>query len=137
MTNDRIESMSTHLYRTLFLICCLSSIGFSQHDIHPGPVVPTQKQISYQAMEFVGFIHFNMNTFTGKEWGYGDEDPKLFNPEGLDVEQWVRAAKSAGMIAVAILRGYYRKSDFQNADLVIDSFSQLTYETLEKMVKKN
>jgi alpha-L-fucosidase len=64
---------------------------------HPNNVLPSRKQVEYQRMELIGFLHFNMNTFTGKEWGYGDEDPKLFNPKQLDVEQWVRVAKEAGM----------------------------------------
>ena len=48
-------------------------------------------------MEMIGFIHFTMNTFTDKEWGYGDENPVLFNPSELDAEQWVQIAKAAGM----------------------------------------
>ncbi|HYQ87380.1 MAG TPA: alpha-L-fucosidase [Bacteroidota bacterium] len=64
---------------------------------HPNNVLPSKKQVEYQRMELIGFFHFNMNTFTGKEWGYGDEDPKLFNPKQLDIEQWVRVAKEAGM----------------------------------------
>jgi len=48
-------------------------------------------------MEVIGFIHFSINTFTDKEWGYGDESPALFNPSGLDAEQWARTAKEACM----------------------------------------
>ncbi len=61
------------------------------------PVLPSQEQIAYQQMEMVGFIHFTVNTFTGKEWGYGDEDPAIFNPTELDPEQWARVAKAGGM----------------------------------------
>lgn len=43
-----------------------------------------------------------MNTFTGREWGTGKEDPAIFDPAALDCDQWVRAAKSAGMRAMVL-----------------------------------
>lgn len=66
-------------------------------DIVPNDVIPIKNQLQYQQMEMIGFIHFSINTFTGKEWGYGDDAPKLFNPTQLNVEQWVAAAKAGGL----------------------------------------
>ena len=43
------------------------------------------------------FIHYSMNTYTDQEWGYGNEDPLLFDPEDLDCRQWARVCKQAGM----------------------------------------
>ena len=60
-------------------------------------VVPTERQVALQQMEFYSFVHFTVNTFTGKEWGDGTEDPAVFNPTRLDARQWVKAVKSAGM----------------------------------------
>lgn len=48
-------------------------------------------------MESIGFLHFTVNTFTDKEWGYGDESPEIFNPTAFDAEQIVRAARDADM----------------------------------------
>lgn len=59
--------------------------------------LPDSVQLAYQKMETIGFIHFTVNTFTDKEWGYGDEKPELFNPKKLDAEQWVRIAKAGGL----------------------------------------
>jgi alpha-L-fucosidase len=53
-------------------------------------------------MEYYAFIHFNMNTFTGKEWGDGREDPQLFAPSALDCRQWARLCKEAGMKGIIL-----------------------------------
>lgn len=37
-----------------------------------------------------------MNTFAGKEWGDGTEDPAVFNPTALDCRQWMNALKRGG-----------------------------------------
>ena len=66
-------------------------------DISSNLVVPSPNQVVYQNKEQVGFIHFTVNTFTDKEWGYGDENPDIFNPVELDAEQWVLAAKAGGL----------------------------------------
>ncbi len=79
---------------TLTFLLLLLLMGCSQS---PKPVCPSPQQLAYQEMEMVGFIHFTMNTFTDKEWGFGDEDPAWFNPTELDAEQWVLTAKAGGL----------------------------------------
>ncbi|HSF56331.1 MAG TPA: alpha-L-fucosidase, partial [Algoriphagus sp.] len=70
----------------------------------PEPVlpVPNERQIAWQELEFYGFVHFNMNTFSDREWGFGDEKPEQFNPTELDARQWARVAKEAGMKGLII-----------------------------------
>jgi alpha-L-fucosidase len=60
-------------------------------------VIPSSRQLAWQEMEFTGFLHFTVNTFTDRELGTGKEDPALFNPVDLDARQWVRVCKDAGI----------------------------------------
>ncbi|WP_369250921.1 alpha-L-fucosidase [Streptomyces sp. R41] len=59
-------------------------------------VRPTARQIAWQRLERTAFLHFGVNTFTGLEWGTGDEDPDVFQPVGLDTDQWARALRDGG-----------------------------------------
>ena len=78
---------------TLMLLCHFS---VSAKVEHCGPV-PNENQLRWQAMEMYAFIHYSLNTYTDQEWGFGNEDPKLFNPSDLDCRQWARVCKQAGM----------------------------------------
>lgn len=64
--------------------------------------IPEQKQVEWQQMETYAFIHFGLNTFNNQEWGYGDSDPKTFNPKKLDCEQWAQTLVKAGMKGVIL-----------------------------------
>lgn len=65
-------------------------------------LVPSSQQLAWQQMELTAFMHFGINTFTGREWGDGSEDPTLFNPSELDADQWVRTLKEAGFKMVLL-----------------------------------
>ena len=66
-----------------------------------GPL-PTERQLAWHEMEYYMFVHFTVNTFTDKEWGYGDEKETVFNPSGLDCRQWAKVAEDAGMKGIII-----------------------------------
>jgi len=63
----------------------------------PYGVLPTARQIRHHARQFYGFLHFTINTFTGKEWGFGDESPQLFNPTDFDADAIATVARDCGM----------------------------------------
>lgn len=60
-------------------------------------VTPSPQQLAWQELELIAFIHYTVNAFTDREWGDGTEDPAIFNPSQLDVRQWVKTCKDAGM----------------------------------------
>lgn len=65
-------------------------------------VSPTERQLRWQELEFIAFFHFGVNTFTGRQWGEGSEDPALFNPTTLDVNQWLNTCRDAGIKQVIL-----------------------------------
>jgi len=60
-------------------------------------VRPSHRQYAWQQLELYGFVHFGMNTMTGREWGTGEEDPGLFDPPDLDADEWAAPLAAAGM----------------------------------------
>lgn len=90
--------------------CCLFSVPAAYAAAKPAPLparhasapkpygaTPTEQQTQWQRLEFYAFTHFGLNTYTGREWGYGDESPELFNPTKFDANAIVKTFKDAGM----------------------------------------
>lgn len=100
--------MNMKRFSILIIIVGLSGcliFSCTTHSVSPPlPVfpVPTEKQLAWQELEMYAFVHFTTNTFTNKEWGFGNESPDVFNPSQLDVNQWVKTIKEAGMKALIL-----------------------------------
>ena len=97
--------------KTLLVGLTIPLVGFAQEfqlvsqepsnpDNAPAPChpVPHDRQVLWNETEFYAFFHYGMNTFTGKEWGNGDEKESIYAPKGMpNPEQWVTSVKAAGM----------------------------------------
>ena len=87
----------------LSVMICFASLAAAayagSHVPPPAPygVTPSKRQVEHAELETYAFLHFSPNTFTNREWGLGDEDPNVFNPDHFDADQIVMALKAGGM----------------------------------------
>jgi alpha-L-fucosidase len=68
----------------------------------PYGTLPSARHLKWHELEVYAFLHFTTNTFTDKEWGYGDESPDIFNPTAFDADAMVRTLKAGGMKGVIL-----------------------------------
>ena len=73
------------------------AVSAATKSLTPYGAVPSERQLRWHQMERCAFLHFSMNTFTDKEWGYGDEDPALFNPTAFDADAIIGGLKAGSM----------------------------------------
>ena len=78
--------------------------SFSQSQVP----IPTPAQLNWQNAEMAAVFHYDLHVFDGKVYNQAYNritpipDYNIFNPEKLDIDQWVKSAKDAGA-KIAIL----------------------------------
>ncbi len=81
-------------------LLCSMLAGLAETVEVPGAgtvTVPTHQVLRTLDMEIISIVHYGLNTYADKEWGFGDTSPEIFNPPKLDVNQWMEASKAAGI----------------------------------------
>lgn len=93
------NTMKKYLIPFVLLFSCNRTEVTPPEPVYP---IPSESQLEWHDLEYYAFVHFNMNTFSDMEWGMGDESPEQFNPTELDIRQWAKVVKDAGMKGIII-----------------------------------
>ena len=80
------------------------SIGYGPT---PKPGSALAARIAAGDCEVYGIVHWGLNTYTDREWGYGDEDPALLNPAKFDADQIVGACKAGGLGGLVVVAKHH------------------------------
>ena len=73
---------------------------------HPTPRLALLERLT-NGPDLIGIVHWGLNTFTGREWGYGDEDPAMLAPKAFDADQIVSACKAGGIGGLVIVAKHH------------------------------
>ena len=58
-------------------------------------------------VEIIGIVHWGLNTYTDREWGFGDEKPEWLAPDAFDADQIVGACRDGGLQGLVIVAKHH------------------------------
>jgi len=94
-------------FNLFFLLLLSGFLAICQPAPKPYGPLPTKGQLNWQETEMYCIIHFGPDTYTNKEWGFGDEDPQIVNPTEFSAMQIVGAAKAGGFKGVVVVAKHH------------------------------
>ena len=80
--------------------------GFAQAATRPVPDRNLLERMR-SGVDVIGIVHFGLNTFTDREWGYGSESPDDFNPTNFSADQIVEACRDGGIKGLVVVAKHH------------------------------
>ena len=105
MGNTRIHLLLATVAALVSASCPAVSVVVDLPSPKPGPALAAR--IAAGDCEVYGIVHWGLNTYTDREWGYGDEDPALLNPAKFDADQIVGACKAGGLGGLIVVAKHH------------------------------
>ena len=93
--------MDKKLFTLSLILICLLTFQSNGQEKYPYPV-PNKQQLAWQEAELGVVFHYDLHVFDGKKYNQSENritpvpDYQIFNPEQLNTDQWIKAAKAAG-----------------------------------------
>ena len=95
---NKLKQIGFALSVLVLLSACIKNAAAPE----PYGALPSERQMAWHKLETYAFLHFTTNTFTDKEWGYGDESPEMFNPTDFNADQIIGTLAKAGFKAAIL-----------------------------------
>lgn len=80
-------------------------LATAQKPPRPGPALA--ERIERADCEVYGIVHWGLNTYTDREWGYGDENPALLAPSDFDADQIAAVSKAGGLAGLIVVAKHH------------------------------
>lgn len=94
-------------YLLIVSLLLSNTLSFGQAPPAPYGALPTANQLKWHEAAMYCLIHFGVDTYTDKEWGYGDENPRLITAVNFNAAQIVGAAKAGGFKGVIVVAKHH------------------------------
>ena len=90
---------------SLCVVCAMATLVCGAAS-RPAPSPALAARLA-EGPEIYGIVHWGLNTYTDREWGFGDEDPAMLNPDKFDADQIVGACKAGGLGGLIIVAKHH------------------------------
>ena len=105
MANKETSLLAAAFAALMSASCPAVSVAVDLPSPKPGPALA--ERIAAGDCEVYGIVHWGLNTYTDREWGYGDEDPAMLNPAKFDADQIVGACKAGGLGGLIVVAKHH------------------------------
>jgi alpha-L-fucosidase len=92
--------------RAIFAVLAAAVAIVCDGAARPAPSKALERRLT-EGPEVIGIVHWGLNTYTDREWGYGNENPAMLNPAKFDADQIVQSCKAGGIDGLVVVAKHH------------------------------